>query len=481
VPALGIPAPITALQALQLGLPAAYVQGYGNPDVKPTYHDISTFVQDDWRMADVTLKLGLRYQKQFWPDTTYSVPVPGGTRLTYGFPDDNDNIAPRLAVAWNPWGDRRTSVHGAYGVFFDNHITAMYGVTDIIDGTEGVRTLVLQFPNSIAPWRAPGQRLPEPATPYPSLVINIDPDLKTPFAHHVSAGIDRSLGDSMALAANVVYFRGMNQVGTIDYNPIVLALGPGRRPNDINGVAGTSASVLQYTSYGETWYRGLTLSLNRRFSDNYQFLVSYTLSKAEDNSTDFQSAFIPESNGLGRDPANLTGLPVGFDPELEKGPANHDQRHRLVVSGLYRFPYDIQVSTIVTAASGRPFTPLAGFDWNGDGNGGAFPPDRARRTPGPNPSPAVDSVGRNSETMDEQVVVDLRVSKRFQFGNAAVEGIFEVFNLFDRANFSEINNIFGAGAFPSQPQTDALGRVTYGRYEQALPPLQMQLGLKITF
>ena len=39
------------------------------------------------------------------------------------------------------------------------------------------------------------------------------------------------------------------------------------------------------------------------------------------------------------------------------------------------------VSGILVAASGRPFTPLAGADLNGDGNGGQFPPDRARRNP----------------------------------------------------------------------------------------------------
>ena len=481
VPALGIPAPITAVQALSLGLPAAYVQGYGNPDVKPTYHALSAFVQDDWRLSNVTVKLGLRYQKQFWPGTPYNVPVPGGSRLTYSFPEDNNNVAPRLGIAWDPAGDRRTSVHGAYGVFFDNHITALYGVTDILDGTQGVRTLVLQFPNSIAPWRAPGRRLPEPTTAYPSLIFNIDPDLKTPFAHHVSGGVDRAIGEDISLAVNGVYFRGTHQVGTIDYNPIVPALGAGRRPNDIGGVPGTSASVLQYTSYGDTWYRGLTLSMNKRFSRNYQFLVSYTLSEAEDNSTDFQSAFIPEHNGLGRDPSKTGGLPLGFDPALERGPANHDQRHRFVLSGLYRFPGDVQVSSILTAASGRPFTPLAGFDWNGDGNGGAFPPDRARRTPGPTGTPATDSVGRNSETMDEQVVMDLRVSKKIRLRSASIEGLFEVFNLFNRSNFSEINNIFGSGAFPNQPMRDAQGRVTYGRYEQALPPRQVQLAVKLSF
>ena len=106
------------------------------------------------------------------------------------------------------------------------------------------------------------------------------------------------------MAATYVQVRGFNQLGTIDYNPIVPALGPGRRPLDIDGRAGTSASVLQYTSFGETWYKG-TLSASKRLSHNYQFLASYTLSKAEDTSTDFTSGFLPQNNGRGRNPADF--------------------------------------------------------------------------------------------------------------------------------------------------------------------------------
>ena len=68
------------------------------------------------------------------------------------------------------------------------------------------------------------------------------------------------------------------------------------------GIAGTSASVLQYTAFGQTWYKGVTVSLSKRFSHNYQFLASYTLGQAEDNSTDFQSQFLPQNNGEGRNP-----------------------------------------------------------------------------------------------------------------------------------------------------------------------------------
>src|SRR4030095_8884280 len=126
--------------------------------------------------------------------------------------------------------------------------------------------------------------------------------LKTSYAHHMSAGFDRELPHRIRATANYVFARGFNQLGTIDYNPVVPALGAGRRPLDVDLRAGTSASVLQYTSFGRTWYSGMTLSAARRFADRYQFLASYTLSKAEDDSTDFPSAFLPQNNGLGRDP-----------------------------------------------------------------------------------------------------------------------------------------------------------------------------------
>jgi len=460
------------------GIPAAYVQGYGTSGDSYEDPDIAFFVQDDWTLSDRwILKMGVRYQRQWVYDIDYTVSTPGGS-LTYQIPDDTNNIAPRVAVVFDPRGNGRSSIHASYGLFFDNHIIANAQIGNGINGTD-LRTLVARFPNSIAPWRAPGHKIAEPATAFPSLEISPDPGLETPYSYQGAFGYDRMLGANMGVSADVVYVRGYHQLGTIDYNPVVPSLGAGRRPNDVGGVAGTSASVLQYTDFGETEYRGLTLSLNRRLANRYQFLMSYTLSKAEDNSTDFQSAFIPQNNGRGRDPNNPTGLPIGFDPQSEWGPATHDQRHRFVLSGMVQLPWNFNLSSIITAASGRPFTPLAGSDANGDGDGGAFPSDRAQRIVGDLTS----TVGRNSETMASQVVVDARLSRRFTFGanGFAIEGILDVFNLLDRTNYTEINSIFGRGAYPGTPQTDAAGRVTYGLYEQALPGRQFQLGAKIVF
>jgi hypothetical protein len=478
IPALGINAPISALQAFAAGLPAAYVQGYGTSGDSYNDPDIALFVQDDWSISPkLTLKAGLRYQKQWMYDIPYTVSLPGGGSYTYTIPDDNNNIAPRVALVYDPNGDGRSAFHASYGLFYDNMIIANAQIGNGVNGTT-LRTLVARIPASIPAWRAPGHKLPEPTTPYPSLEISPDPGTQTPYSHQASLGYDRSVGANFGVSVDLLYVRGHDQIGTIDYNPVVPSLGAGRRPNDRNGVAGTSASILQYTSFGETWYHGATFSLNRRLANNYQFLVSYTYSKAEDTSTDFQSAFIPQNNGRGRDPNNLTGLPIGFDPRAEKGPATHDQRHRLVVSGMYQFPWQVNLSTIITAASGRPYTPLAGADLNGDGDGGAFPSDRART----NPADPSTSVRRNSETMKGQFNVDARLSKRFVFNNSfGLEAMIDVFNVLNKTNYTEINNIFGAGAFPTNPVKDAAGRVTYGVYEQALPGRQIQLGAKIVF
>jgi carboxypeptidase family protein/TonB-dependent receptor-like protein len=483
-----LPTPISAIQAVALGIPAAYIQGYGTPGGPYRNWDVSLFVQDDWRVSrKLLIKPGLRYQRQYWPDYHYTVSDVGGQAFSYDFPGDGNNFAPRIAVAFDPMANGRTSLHAAYGIFYDNEIVSIGSITDEIRGGAGVRTLVARFPSPavLAAWRAPGHRLPEATAlallggSYPSLVISPDPGLETPYSHQAAVGLEQAIGADFALSANAVYVRGKRQVGTVDFNPVVPALGAGRRPNDRGGIAGTSASILQYSDFGETWYKGITVSLSKRRSHRHEFLLAYTLGKAEDNSTDFQSAFIPQDNGRGRNPQDPTGVPVAFSADLERGPAINDQRHRLVFSGLVEMPWGLQASTIVSAASGRPFTPIAGADLNGDGDGGAIPgPDRARRTL----SDAASSVGRNSENLPATFTVDLRLSKRLRIGKkGALDLIAEAFNLLDRVNYSEVNNLFGTGAFPDQPQRDGQGRVTYGTFTAAQAPRQIQLAAKVSF
>jgi Carboxypeptidase regulatory-like domain len=493
IPALGV---TSALDGLQKGIPAGYAQGYGNPHYPDErYHDLSVFAQDQWTRGHLVLKPGVRYQLQSFQTGTFEASDVGGT-IRFPLPSDRNNIAPRIGVSYDVTGKGRTIAHGSYGVFYDNILLVVENPARVLNGKpNGVRSLFLPAPLASIAWNAPGHRLTEAqgaallGGSYVSAVLVPDPALKTPFTHQAAVGIDQALARNLSLSVNALYVRGFNLTGTIDYNPALPAtLGPGRRPNDApctsssatcvnGGVPGTSTSVLQFTSFGESWYRGLMVALAKRLSRRHQYLVSYTLSKSEDTSTDYQSSFIVQTSGAGRNPRDRFGLPVGFDPQSERGPATQDQRHRLVVSGVYQLPWNVQLSGIITAGSGRPFTPLAGADLNGDGNGGQFPPDRARR----NPADETTSVGRNSETTVGQFTVDVRVSRTFKVGmRATLETLVEAFNLFNRVNFIEDTNqssfvIFGSGAFPTNPLP------AYGRYTLTMPPRQVQLAARFTF
>ena len=463
----GLPAAISGIQAVALGLPGAYIQGYGRSAAVGSVQDLSLFVQDEWSLAShVSVNAGVRYQVQFPPGYTYRI---AGYAGDYDYPPDRNNAAPRVSVAWDPGGRGRTGLHAAYGMFYDNTFSAIPGVPKMIDGIDGVRVYVMQGVPALTGWRMPDRKLPDSALQnQPPLVLAVDPGVVTPYAHHVSAGILHELIPGITVSADFVYVNGHGQIGLIDYNPLVPALGAGRRPADTDNVPGTSASVLQYTSFASTRYRGLLASVEKRFDGRWQLLASYTLGKTADTSSDYVER--PSQNGFGRDPQNPRGRPLGFDPDLDDGASLQDQRHRLVVSGLVRLPAGIELSAILAAGSGRPYNVLAGLDLNGDGDAGAA--DRARRDPS-DPSAAEP---RNSGRLPASAALDLRVSRRFPLpGGVGLEAIAEVFNLLNRTNFTDVNNVFGAGPYPAEPLP------TFGQFTQSGPARQAQLAVRVKF
>jgi hypothetical protein len=164
-------------------------------------------------------------------------------------------------------------------------------------------------------------------------------------------------------------------------------------------------------------------------------------------------------------------LPLGFDPAHEQGASQQDQRHRFAFSGAMHVR-GMQVAGIVTVGSGVPFNILAGADLNADGDGGTFPPDRARH----NLADPASAVPRNAGRMPAESMVDLRISRKFRLrGKIALEPMLEVFNLFSRVNFTDVNNVFGTAAFPEHPLP------TYGQFLRAAPLRQVQLAARILF
>src|SRR5437016_3432742 len=95
----------------------------------------------------------------------------------------------------------------------------------------------------------------------------------------------------------------------------------------------------------------------------------------------------------------------------------------------------IEVAPILTLESGRPLNPLTGLDSN---QSHAFPLS-ARPL----------ALGRNSLNTPALATMDFRILKYFPFGGVKrLDVVAEFFNLFNSANVSQINPVFGSGLTP---------------------------------
>jgi hypothetical protein len=143
----------TPVQQYGLGFPANFIQGFGNPISSISNKPIAFFAQDDWNIRrNLTIKYGIRYDYELTeqiPTLPLRDPLSGITLsaadvlaaqdamgVQQGFPRDKNNWAPRLAIAWDPWGDGKTSVRAAYGLFYDHPLLAISFNSDIADAVQ---------------------------------------------------------------------------------------------------------------------------------------------------------------------------------------------------------------------------------------------------------------------------------------------------------------------------------------------------------
>ena len=233
-------------------------------------------------------------------------------------------------------------------------------------------------------------------------------------------------------------------------------------------------------SNGNSTYNALNLEVKRRFSNNFQFLASYTWSHSIDDSSDLQTLLKPQDN------RNFA---------VERADSLFDQRHRFVFSGAltspaswrgsssaaHRFLADFTVAPIFEISSGRPFNILTGVDANGDlqgstdrpavaGDGTLFIPPTAFTT---------GSLGRNMGITHSYASLDLRVMRSIRLGESKrLDLIAEGFNLFNRFNEAAASPLFSdVNAFRE--------RASNGRYYSnptaSYDPRQFQFGVKLNF
>ncbi len=431
------------------------------------HHYYQLYAQDEWRVGrGLTLNLGLRYELDtlIWnknrknDGSFYPRVLP---YVNFASRGDDNNISPRLGLAWDVRNDGKTVVRAGYGRLFNT----------IMNGTPGAEaTTLLQTAISISNPSYPdpyGGRSPASfASTAPPNIAIVDDNMVNPWADTVSVGLSRQLGADMAINVDGVYtksnaFNASVQINTPRQSSPGVAATPAVRSLPEWG------RINQVQSIGWQKYQALLVRLEKRLSNRYQYTVSYTLGKVTDNSFG----------------ATSTGTITDFyNPGFDAGYGNADRRHAMVASGAYLLPGNVTLGMVFTLRTTAPFSARAGVDLNGDGANTDYVPGthkgqgnrdldlnlvnawRASRGFGPI---AASQISKNDYNR-----VDARLSKAFTLsGKRRLEVIGQVFNLFGRDNLGGVGSSFQSNAL-----SDSFGQLLTAQYRQ-----QTEIALRMTF
>jgi hypothetical protein len=422
-------------------------------------------VQDDWKVTPrFTLNIGLRYEldtntknlSNFGDIFSIVRPFLSGERRK-----DRNNFSPRIGFNWNPYGDGKTSIRGGYGIYYDRVVLELALLERLLDG----RALPLEVRSGSV--LTPGGNFvpgtPTLANPFTGALspgagavgINvIDNGLATPYVQQFNLGFQTELLNNLVVSVDAIHSFGSKfiigrQIATVN-NPVI----------------GGPDAIVNIESSVKTWYDGLLVNVQKRYSNRATFNASYTLSKTFNFSNDDQIPF--QSGPI--DPSRLI---------LEKGPAPNDERHRFTFAGVFDLPSGFQISPIYTLASDVPIdirlpgggTRIPVIQRNAGGRQfrtgselNAFINQfNSRSLPG-SPLPLVPDDLKFGDSFQS---FDLRLTKGFKLSERlTVQAIAEAFNLFNvtnirgvnNANFSGFQNALGSGfGLPSQTAGGVFG------------------------
>ncbi len=506
------PAVLNPLQAFSFGLPTFYQQGFGNPTTVADLPLTSVYWQDSWAMRpNLTLNYGLRYDR----DTRYVMPT------------DKLNFAPRASFAWDVFNDHKTVIRGGGGIFYSPTYVQIDFATKELGAVNGVGP---QIQNFLIPLTgAPGNPALTSAAIFQTLFaqgklgtggfpnnpcnlsggpsgagsgacitqadlaafgslnafpafFNVPKTFHNPYSEQASLGIESEISKGMSLSVDYIYVHTLRLPWTQNINLLPTAPTVAGVPNTNGLPFQTWSSQIapqcallannpcfvnpliiandQYTSTGSALYNGLTVEVKKRFNEHYSFLANYTWSKATDDITDFNVSYSAQNN------ARLA---------LDRGLSTFDQRHKITFAGILDSPWKnvllggFEFSPIVRYNSGHPFNLLAGTDVNGDNNGATDRPPGA---------------GRNTGLGPNYFDLDARLSRKIKFTErVSLQLMAEAFNLFNRTNYSSLNNVVGPNFAPpfNVSGTNAVPPGSPLGFDAASAKREIQLGVRLLF
>jgi hypothetical protein len=409
-----------------------YDVGVGDFFTDDTRPQIGAWMQDDWLISSkLTLNLGIRYDLSVNASgKEYSVPP----FVEAGKPDDTNNVAPRLGFAYRLTD--RTVLRGGSGLYFAVPLSV-----ETYWMAHAVKNSVIQITNdgraNFAADPLNGQPLPtlEQARPRFCHVRNVPgclretvqelavPEYTIDLARswQTSVGVQRQIGATMAVEADYVYSQGRNEKDIIDNVNLTFdpATGANYRFADIARRAYPEFGLISMqVRTARSSYHALQTAWTKRLSNRWQASATYTLSGLRDAEALPHSGLLQVTNAV---------------PDLggEFTLASTDLRHRAVFNGIWQVGRGFQLSGLYYTGIGERTATVYGGDLRGLGGGAGGQALRRQRL-----RPDGTIVPRNDYTQPPRRRVDLRMQQRIPLGRMAIDGIAEVFNVFNSPNWT---------------------------------------------
>jgi hypothetical protein len=322
----------------------------------------------------------------------------------------NRDFAPRVGLAWDPFGKGQTSVRAGYGIY---HEQFLVGFAEQIIGVNPPYQENFTILNTRLDNPAGGSLNPPSAAA--STIRGMDTDWKTPYMQHWSLDIQHQLSSKTVVTVGYYGSKGTHLVGVTELNDLPPGLArnsfcaPGNNTpvtagvtlvrcqpagyafrNSATTIAQGNPNVVGSTTFTDNaildqlrpyrGYRSITM-LQPRYNSNYHSLQLYAQHRFGGASQ--VSAAYTWSKNLTDSQNDRSNAPQNtYDIGSEYSRATLDRRHVFTMNYIYELPFfkgreDLagqvlggwQASGIVTYNTGLPFTiTTSSFDAAGLGN-----------------------------------------------------------------------------------------------------------------
>ncbi len=424
-----------------------FSQTIGTPDFDMNNSLASWFVQDDFKLkSNFKILYGVRHDMYLY---THGIE---GSPYSQTFNRDMNNLAPRVGFAWtlNP----KTVIRGSSGINYDQPLLAIIEGAYTSSGLAARTTSFNLTPASPFAPAFPGDlsSIPPTIVQVSSTVEGMAPDFVTAKTWQNNITVERQLGSNYSVSIGVRQSRGYDLPVITDVN--LAGVTPVRYLEDGRGVYSASVNattrndprynrVRLVQSIGESWYKGVTVALTKRYSNGVHFALNYGWGQGIDTAPLGGATLAIQGDAARSDPVDL---------QRDKGPNQLDITHTfngsiVAISTVKRFdPWinkilsDNQISLILLVNSGQLDGIAGSRDLNLDGNAGDRPL----------------FITRNNMHSPVRKNVDMRYSRFFQLGGGKrFEVQAEAKNIFNFEEVTAVSNTItvDVDGYPVDPVT----------------------------